>query len=107
MKQPSAITACIFLFAALLAPARAADGTRVTSGVFTFEDIGTLDISGQSGLHMTARVSEAGGRFDPKNACEFLDCVPGTPFGLGATWVSPDLGNGVFSFRGQDWQLGP
>ncbi len=33
--------------------------------------------------------------------------MPGTPFGLGATWISPDLGNGVFSFRGQDWQLGP
>jgi hypothetical protein len=105
VKRISAIVSSIILSGLLLPTVHADGGLGVTSGVFTFEDIGHLDVSGQAGLHIVSSLSSAGGRFDPATQCSDLDCVPGTVVSLGATWTSPDLG-GDLSVRGKNYQLG-
>jgi hypothetical protein len=105
VKRISAIVFGIILCGLLLPAAQASDVTHVTSGVFTFESVGNIDLSGQSGLHLTSTVSSAAGHFAPENQCDALDCVPGTVMSLNAGWSSPDLG-GQLSLRGKDYALG-
>ena len=86
--------------------AHAVQGTRVTSGGLSFASgVGHIDMSGQSGLHMTADVDSAGGVFLPENQCSDLDCTPGTQVNLNAHWTGSDV-RGTASLRGQDYVLG-
>ena len=90
---------------AMMLPLQAAQGTRITAGTFVFENIGDINLQGQSGLRMQAAVDSAGGRFAPKSQCEFPECPPGTPISLSAFWSGQDL-RGRASFRGRDFVLG-
>jgi hypothetical protein len=105
VKRISAILFCSVLSGLLLPTVHADSGLAVTSGVFTIDTAGVIDVSGQAGLHMVAAVSTAGGRFAPWNQCSDLECVPGTVVSLGAAWTSPDLG-GDLSIRGKQYRLG-
>src|SRR5438067_5153242 len=90
----------------ILVPARANDGTRVTSGAMVFgSDTGEITMSGQSGFTESARVSVSGGVYDPWNQCSVPECPPGTQVSLHAFWTGLDL-VGTASLRGRDYALG-
>src|SRR5207302_305797 len=100
------VLAIVFLFPLLFVPTHAEQGTRVTSGAFTFASgLGEIKVTGQSGFRMDARVDITSGIYNPQSQCAELDCQPGTEVSLLARWVGQDL-NGSASLRGQDFVLG-
>jgi hypothetical protein len=65
----------------------AAQGTRVTSGAFTFASgLGEIHVAGQSGFQMDVHVDITSGIYN-QSQCAELDCQPGTEVRLFAHWV--------------------
>jgi hypothetical protein len=94
------------LFCAFVPPLQADSGTRVTSGALMFASHGgVVDVAGQSGFRLRARVDDVEGRFDAGNQCGDFDCAPGTVVGLFAEWSGSDL-NGTVAFKDQSYVLG-
>jgi hypothetical protein len=52
---------------------------------------GQLNIEGNRGFSLSAIVSKDGGIFTPYRACQYSNCIPGTPIGLSAFWMGLDL----------------
>jgi hypothetical protein len=106
MKRSAASLSALVLASLVTVPAHAVQGTRVTSGGLTFSGgLGDIEIRGQSGFSMSARVDNVSGIFAPDNQCSDVDCVPGTQVSLNAHWTGNDL-PGSASLRGQSYVLG-
>jgi hypothetical protein len=106
VKRSSTILSVLFMFLALFVPVHGEQGTRVTSGTFTFASgLGEIHARGQSGFRIDARVDITGGIYNPESQCAELECQPGTEVSLLAHWVGQDL-NGPATLRGQDYVLG-
>jgi hypothetical protein len=106
MKRDATILSILFLFSALLVSIHGDQGTRLTSGAFTFASgLGEIHAAGQSGFRIDARVDITSGVYDPESHCAELDCQPGTELSLLAHWVGQGVG-GSATLRGQDYVLG-
>jgi hypothetical protein len=106
VKRIATSLSVLFLSSLMLFNAEASQGTAVTSGALTFAShAGAIEVSGQSGFSLQARVSGASGIFAAENQCAELDCQPGTQVSLFAHWSGNDL-PGSATLRGQPYVLG-
>ena len=109
MTRRTVLVSVIFsLFAILLVTAAAtAEPIRVNAGeLLVVERSGTLQISGEQGFSLSARVDAAFGVFSPWSQCSSTpECSPGDSVSLRAFWSGFDVRNGVLTFEGETYQV--
>jgi hypothetical protein len=105
MTRRTVLVSAIFsLFGILLVPRAAlADPVTVTGGYLLVTGAsGTLELTGERGFSLSARVSTLSGSFAPRN-CIFPECTPGTTVSLHGVWTGGDVRSGVLTFEGETY----
>lgn len=96
------------IFAVLGCPAiGAADPVRVTGGELVMTGaVGSMDLTGERGFSLSARVSAFSGVFSPLSDCVMTpECTPGTVVSLHAYWSGFDIRSGLLTFEGESYQV--
>ena len=95
-----------FLFPILVNPwAAAADPILVTAGeLLVGERIGSLELTGERGFSLSARVDTALGVFNPRLQCGD-GCAPDTEVSLRAFWSGFDVRDGILTFEGETYPV--
>jgi hypothetical protein len=109
MTRRAGLTWAIFsLFTIFGWPAiAAADAVRVTGGELVMTGtVGSMDLTGERGFSLSARVSALSGVFDPWSDCVMTpECTPGTVVSLHAFWSGFDIRSGLLTFEGESYQV--